>query len=62
MLDGSQYWDLELPFTSQECSTTEESPLSVSVNSFCSQVVVQEHILMAIWRKAAELLKEDGSI
>ena len=60
--DGGQYWDLEFPFTSQERSTTEESPLSVSVNSFCSQVVVQEHILTAIWRKAAELLKEDGSI
>ena len=32
------------------------------MDSFCSQVVVQEHILKAVWRKAAELLKEDGSI
>ena len=59
---GCQYRHFGFPSTSQECSTTEESPLSVSVNSFCSQVVVQEHILDAIWRKAAELLKEDGSI
>ena len=35
VLDGSQYWDFEFLFTSQECTTTKESPLSVSVNSFC---------------------------
>ena len=57
-----QHWHSEFPSASQECSTIEESPLSVSVNSFCNQVVVQEHILDAIWRKAAELLKEAGSI
>ena len=65
MSDGvhrHQNWHLGLPSSLQEPNTTKESPLSVPVDSFCSKVVVQEHILEAIWRKAGELLKEDGSI
>lgn len=65
MSDGvhrHQNWHLGLPSSLQEPSTTKESPLSVPVDSFCSEVVVQEHVLEAIWRKAGELLKEDGSI
>ena len=58
-VDTSQHSHLGFPSTS---STPEEITLSVPVNSFCRQVVVQEHILEAIWRKAAELLKEDRSI
>ena len=59
---GHQHWDLGLPSTSLECSATEERPLSVSVEFFCSQVIVQEHVLQAIWKKTAELLNDDGSI
>lgn len=34
----------------------------MSVSSFCNQVVIQEYVLEAIWRKAAELLKDHRAI
>lgn len=33
-----------------------ENQLSISVSDFCDQVVAQEHVLKAIWNKAADLL------
>ena len=43
-------------------TTSEESVLSVTVKSFCKEVIIQEHVLDAIWKKAADLLRVQGAI
>ena len=52
--------------SSKQCLSTSDAiqgnSLSVSVESFCQEVIAEETILRAVWKKAAELLLDPSSI
>ena len=50
------------PESSEPPPAVQGGVLSVSVQSFCGSVVIPEHVLEAIWKKAADLTKEQAAI
>ena len=50
------------PESSEPPPAVQGGVLSVSVQSFCGSVVIPEHVLDAIWKKAADLTKEQAAI
>ena len=44
------------------CDAIQGSSLSVSVESFCNEVIAEEGILKAVWKKAEELVMDSSSI